>query len=54
MKNSSNSERIIITGVGGFIGGALMEKLERYEPVGIAHHLKDHTRGMNVRGRFNR
>ncbi|GEM_PF-1310129 len=48
MKNSSNSERIIITGVGGFIGGALMGKLKRYEPVGVALHLKDHIRGMNV------
>lgn len=25
-----------------------MEKLERYEPVGVALHLKDHLRGMNV------
>lgn len=43
-----NSGRILITGAGGFIGGALMEKLERYEPVGVALRLKDHIRGMNV------
>ena len=30
----------MITGAGGFIGGALYKKLKRYAPVGVALHLK--------------
>lgn len=44
----TGSEKVLITGVGGFIGGALMEKLVRYEPVGVALRMKGHLQGMNI------
>lgn len=35
----TNSDRILITGAGGFIGGGLWEKLRHLNPIGVVSHL---------------
>ena len=36
-----NSEKILITGAGGFIGGGLFEKLKHHNPTGVVFNLRE-------------
>lgn len=50
MKNRIGSDKILITGAGGFIGGSLFERLRRHDPIGVAFHRPEGAGDRNLIG----